>query len=155
MSNRYYVDSLAYDFDMFMPKENKQNNVVELPRQAKTSSKARPSARPRAALSPVKIMVILAMVAAVAFTIYLRGEINSVSSQIAKMEKQIDQAQSENVSLEMQLENCVSYKNLEQSAAALGMHRADKSQITYIVVNDTDVTQKANSDGTYTAANNE
>ena len=31
MSNRYYVASLAYDFDMFMPKENKQNNVVEVP----------------------------------------------------------------------------------------------------------------------------
>lgn len=153
MSTRYYVDSLAYDFDMFMPKQNKQSNVVELPKKAKSS--ARPAARAATAFSPVKVMVILAMVAAIAFTIYLRGEINAVSSQITKMEKQIEQAQSENVTLEMELENRVSYKNLEQSAAELGMQKASKSQINYIVVNDSDSVERIDSNGLYIVVNNE
>lgn len=153
MSTKYYVDSLAYDFDMFMPKQNKQSNVVELPKKAK--GHAKPTARTAAVFSPIRAMVIIAMVAAIAFTIYLRGEINAVSSQITKMEKQIEQAQSEHVTLEMELENRVSYKNLEQSAAELGMQKASKSQINYIVVNDTDSIERIDSNGLYIVVDNE
>ena len=41
---KYYNDSLAYDFEMFMPKQNKnaeqQNNIVVMPKTAR-KTKAR------------------------------------------------------------------------------------------------------------------
>ncbi|MBP5617877.1 MAG: hypothetical protein J6X61_01840, partial [Clostridia bacterium] len=44
-------------------------------------------------------------------------------------------------SLEMEMENRVSLKNLEQSAQALGMQKAERYQIRYIDVLDGDKTE--------------
>ena len=61
MSN-YYVDSFAYDFDMFAPQPKQKSNVVEIQRKKSTPSDNRSSRSPRRSASrkaPLVMMLIL------------------------------------------------------------------------------------------------
>lgn len=170
-SNRYYVDSLAYDFDMFMPKEKREDNIIELNRikkvkQPQRDRRAAVSQRPaeKAQARSVKMALSrkLSIAAVVVFflgifcaNIYLRVQITETSTRIDKTEAMLDKAKSENVNLEMQMENRVSYKNLEQSAETLGMQKAEKYQVNYITVNQEDKSEVLTDKEALTAQNNE
>ena len=139
--SQYTVDSFAYDFDLFAPQPKKADNVIRIDRKAKnTSSSAR---RPRRAASrPVTVaMILLLLLGLIAGNIFLRVKVTEVTSRIDTCDEKLEQAISENTSLEMELENRVSLKNLEQSAQALGMQKAERYQIRYIDVLDGDKTE--------------
>ncbi len=142
--SKYYVDSFAYDYDMFMPHEKKQSNVVELNRGKATSKSKRPSKRPFSVNSLVKIAFTVVMLALIVGNIYLRVQVTEVTTEINKVQVQYDRAMSQNVSLEMQLESSISYKNLEESARALGMQKAEPHQINYINSVDSDKVEVSN-----------
>lgn len=144
--SKYYVDSFAYDYDMFMPHEKKQNNVVELNRKKTASVSRKTAKRPFTANSLVKIAFTAVMLALIIGNIYLRVQVTEVTTEINKAQTEYDRALSQNVSLEMQLESSISYKNLEESAKALGMQKAEPHQINYINSVDTDKIEV--SDGT-------
>lgn len=144
--SKYYVDSFAYDYDMFMPHEKKQNNVVELNRKKTASVSRKTAKRPFTASSLVKIAFTAVMLALIIGNIYLRVQVTEVTTEINKAQTEYDRALSQNVSLEMQLESSISYKNLEESAKALGMQKAEPHQINYINSVDTDKIEV--SDGT-------
>ncbi len=149
--SKYYVDSFAYDYDMFMPHEKKQNNVVELNRKKSTSVKRKSAKRPFAASSLVKVAFTVVMLALIIGNIYLRVQVTEVTTEINKMQTEYDRAFSQNVSLEMQLESSISYKNLEESAKALGMQKAEPHQINYINSVDTDKIEVSNGTALVTA----
>lgn len=136
---KYYNDSLAYDFEMFMPRpEQKQNkdNIVKLPQ-----SNPRQRAKKRAALksmsvSAFAVMATVFMVAAMCGNIFLRLRINEVNSKINDVKKEINVLQSERTSLEVEFERVISYSNIELEAAEIGMKKMDKNQVKYIRVND-------------------
>ena len=132
--SKYYVDSFAYDYDMFMPHEKKQNNVVEINRKRSNNAAPRRNSKPRAfsAGSLVKVAFVAVMLGLIVGNIYLRGQVTEVTSKINKVQTEYNRALAENVSLEMQLESSVSYKNLVQSAKSLGMQKAEPYQINYI-----------------------
>ncbi len=155
MSN-YYVDSFAYDFDMFAPQTKKNNNVVEIQRKKSSSNDKSSSRRPRRAISnrmPFLMMLIL-VVGLIAGNIYLRVQVTEVTSQINSYGQKLERAISENTSLEMEMENRISLKNLEQSAQELGMQKAQRYQIRYIDVLDGDKTEVLK-DGALVTANAE
>lgn len=132
---KYYNDSLAYDFNRFMPKEKKAeqiDNIIKMP-----VKKQRPKAK---ALSASAVSVLLAafMVAAVCGNIFLRVCITETSSQINDVNHEIKELDAEITRLNVEFENIISYTNLEQAAQDIGMKKMDKSQVVYMRVNKND-----------------
>lgn len=151
---KYYNDSLAYDFEMFMPKTapktNTRDNIVVMPKTAqKRNAKRRAAAR---TLSPsvTAIMCAFFILAGLCGNIALRLQINEVNSEINDMKSSIAELDSEKTSLEMELERRISYSNLETEALALGMKKPSKDDVTYIRVNNKNAV--VTSDGTLLTA---
>ena len=151
---KYYNDSLAYDFEMFMPKSapktNTRDNIVVMPKTAKkTKSRRRAAAR---SLSPsvAVIMGAVFVLAGLCGNIALRLQINEVNSQINDMKAAIAELDSEKTSLEMEYERRISFANLETKAAEMGMKKPSKEDVVYIRVNNKNAAETA--DGTVITA---
>ena len=124
-----YRDNAAYRYE----------TAVNTPAHARTERKTKISKVPQRKSKPkkqtslaVKIGVCMLMMAAVFFNLNTRAQINDTQTQINKAKTELEALQSEQVSLDMQMQNIISYANLEQEAERLGMHRVVKSQIHYI-----------------------
>lgn len=136
---KYYNDSLAYDFEMFMPRSAepvRKDNIVKLPQTSPRKRARKKAAIKTVSASSFAIMATVFMVAALCGNIFLRLQINEVNSQINDVKDEINVLESEQTSLEVELERIVSYSNIEVEAAEIGMQKMDKSQVKYIRVND-------------------
>ena len=147
---KYYNDSLAYDFEMFMPKEAKKpqvkDNIVVMPKTAtRVKAKRRAAARH---LSPAASVVMITVITlcAICCNLSIRLKINEVKSEINDVKAAIAELDSEKTVLEVELQRRISYANLELEAIQLGMKKPDKDDVTYIKVNDKNVAKTA--DGT-------
>ena len=143
---KYYNDSLAYDFEMFMPKEQKRNrdNIVAMPQIAhKQKAKTRAAAR---SLSPAvaAIVCVVFIVAGLCCNIALRIKINEVNSEINDVKSAVAELDSEKTALEVEFQRRISYLNLELEATQLGMKKPSKEDVTYIRVNDQNIAKDAN-----------
>ena len=139
---KYYNDSLAYDFKMFMPKEKKQNirdNIVVMPKPSKKVQQRRRAAI--RALSPTvtAIMCVVFVLAALCGNIALRIKINEVNSEINDMKAAVAELDSEKTALEVEFQRKISYLNLETKAAELGMKKPSKEDVKYIRVKDKNI----------------
>lgn len=139
---KYYNDSLAYDFEMFMPKtaknQNTRDNIVVMPKTAERS-KRRTRAAARSLTSPaLLIMTAVFILAGLCGNIALRIKINEVNSEINGVKSAITELDSEKTSLEVEIQRRISYSNLELEATQLGMRKMEKSNVKYIRVNDKD-----------------
>ena len=137
---KYYNDSLAYDFEMFMPRtktvSRKEDNIVKLPRErVKVAARKRAAARHLTA-SAFAVLTSVIILAALCGNIFLRIRINEVNSEINSIKAQIQEAKSEATALSVQIEREISFSNVELEATKLGMKKMDKSQVKYIRVND-------------------
>lgn len=133
---KYYNDSLAYDFNLFMPKEKKvvvQNNIIKMP-EKKTAQRARRKAR-AASASVMSVVVAALILAAVCGNIFLRVCITETASKINDVNKEISLLDAEITKLNVRFENIISYNNLEEAAESIGMKKMDKSQVVYMRVN--------------------
>ena len=135
---KYYNDSLAYDFEMFMPHSAepvRKDNIIKLP-QTKQQKRAKARAVKRVSASAFAVMTAVFMLAAMCGNIFLRLQINEVNSKINDVKTEINELESQKTTLEVQLERVISYSNIELEAAEIGMQKMDKDQVTYIRVND-------------------
>ena len=142
---KYYNDSLAYDFEMFMPKEKKQqtrDNIVVMPRPAQKARQKKAAAR---RLSPTftAIMCVVFILAGLCGNITLRIRINEVNNEINTVKSAAAELDSEKTALEVEYQRRISYINLEQEAVAMGMRKPGKDDVTYIRVNDQNVAKGA------------
>jgi len=134
---KYYNDSLAYDFNMFMPREKEEasrDNIVRLPNteiKRKTKKQAR-----RLSVSAFAVMGCIFILAGLCGNIFLRLQINEVNSKINSVKHEIEELESEKTSLEVELERKISYNNIELEATEMGMQKKDKSQVKYIRINE-------------------
>ena len=133
---KYYNDSLAYDFEMFMPstakEKREENNIIKLaPQKRKQTRKAVKTV----SVSAFSVMVAAFMLMALCGNLFLRLQINEVNSKINDVKTQINELDSEKTSLEVELERKISYSNIELEATELGMKKMSKDQVTYIRVN--------------------
>ena len=136
---KYYNDSLAYDFEMFMPRPAQQqnkDNIVKLPQIGQRQRAKKRAAVRSLSVSAFAVMATVFMVAAMCGNIFLRLQINEVNSKINYVKKEINVLQSERTGLEVEFERVISYSNIELEAAEIGMQKMDKSQVKYIRVND-------------------
>ena len=149
-NTKYYNDSLAYDFEMFMPKtaeqDKKRNNIVVLPQKAAASRKRTRAASKSMSVSVTMIMAAVFILAGLCGNIVLRLKINEVNSEISDMKSVIGELDSEKTSLEVEMQKKISYANLELEATQLGMCKLEKENVTYIRVNDKDAAKTADGD---------
>ena len=136
---KYYNDSLAYDFEMFMPRKAQEpvrkDNIVKLPR-TKQQQRTKKRAAKHLSTSAFAVMTTIFVIAAMCGNIFLRLEINEYNSKINDAKSEIKALDSEITGLEVELERIISYSNIEVEAAEIGMQKMDKSQVKYIRVND-------------------
>lgn len=135
---KYYNDSLAYDFEMFMPRSAepvRKDNIVKLP-ETKHQKHAKRRAVKRVSAPAFAVMTAVFMLAAMCGNIFLRLQINEVNSKINTVKSEINALTSEKTRLEVELERVISYSNIELEAAEIGMQKMDKNQVKYIRVND-------------------
>ncbi len=135
---KYYNDSLAYDFNMFMPREKKEDNIVKMPK-----SKTRSRAAAKSVSSTVSALLISALLLGLLCgNIFFRLKTNELNSKINQTKTQIEELKSEQTSLEVEIERQLSYSNIELEATEMGMRKRDKSQIKYIRVNQNNTASK-------------
>jgi cell division protein FtsL len=142
---KYYNDSLAYDFELFMPKSQQSSRaeIVKMPKR-KVNKASRRAAKKQVSKAASIIMLGAFLVATICAGIAIRVEISEVNSQIIKAKSQLAALSGEETRIDMEFERLMSYKNIEDAAKALGMRKMDKSQIVYIRVNDTNKAIDAN-----------
>ena len=133
---KYYNESLAYDFEMFMPKpkEKENDNIIKLP-TPKVRARQRAAAKAMS-VSAFAVMAAVFMLAALCGNIFLRLQINEVNNEINAMKTSLNELDSEKTALEVEFERKISYSNIELQAAELGMSKCSKEQVKYIRVND-------------------
>ena len=151
---KYYNDSLAYDFELFMPKtqHSPRAEIVKMPKK-KVNKAIRRQARREVSKTASIIMIGLFLVSMIIAGIALRVEISEVNSEIIKAKHELAALSGEETRINMEFEQMMSYKNIEEAAKALGMRKMDKSQIVYIRVNDTN--KAIDSNGNVLTAENE
>lgn len=136
---KYYNDSLAYDFNMFMPRSTvreEESNIVKLPKPKVKQYAARKAASKTVSASLLAVLTSVFVLAALCGNIFLRLQINEVNSKINDIKSEINVLESERTSLEMEFERRISYSNIELEAAEIGMQKMDKDQVCYITVNE-------------------
>ena len=135
---KYYNDSLAYDFNMFMPREKKEDNIVKMPK-----SKTKSRAAAKSVSSTVSALLISAfLLGLLCGNIFFRLKTNELNSKINQTKTQIEELKSEQTSLVVEIERQLSYSNIELEATEMGMRKRDKSQIKYIRVNQNNTASK-------------
>ncbi|MBE6728225.1 MAG: hypothetical protein E7562_06235 [Ruminococcaceae bacterium] len=136
---KYYNESLAYDFEMFMPRkaESEQANIVKIPKSKTSSHQSQRKAVKAMSVSAFAVMTAVFMLAALCTNIGLRLEINEVNDQINDIKSEINMLDSVQTELEVEYDRRISYSNLELAATELGMSKRTKDQVRYIRVNDT------------------
>lgn len=156
-NSKYYNDSLAYDFELFMPatKTAETEKIVKMPQKTVAKKKAKAAAKAKYRVSSVaSILTLVAfMVGIICLNIALRVEISEVNSDIIDAKAELAAVSGEHTRLNVEFERMVSYENLEEAARNLGMKKTDKSQIVYIRINDTN--KAVDSDGNILTAENE
>ncbi len=153
---KYFTGSIAYDYDMFMPAEKKNDNVVEMPKRGEAEARRRKklAVNTKAMSLGRKLAaaaVTLFILGCLCLNIYLRVQISEVSSSISSLKTQIGELESESTRLSMEIDRRTSYKNLELAAEQLGMRKPMRDQIVYIRTNKTNTARL--SDGSLVADN--
>ena len=135
---KYYNDSLAYDFEMFMPhtkaQPRKEDNIVKLPRERMKVAARKRAATRHLTASAFAVLTTVVILAALCGNIFLRLKINEVNSDINTVKSRIEAVKSEKTALEVKIEREISFSNIELEATQLGMKKMDKNQVKYIRV---------------------
>ena len=130
-NSRYYTSVAAYDYSLFTAREStaktlpKRQPVIKMPAKKKALSNS---------VSGIFsiIMVAVFMLSMICVEIYLRAEITSVRAQTAVVQKEIKELDSRQTALQIELEQKISYTNLQEQAQALGMQKPRRDQIVYL-----------------------
>lgn len=134
---KYYNDSLAYDFELFMPRTETSSRaeIVKMP-ERKVNKAARRAAKKSVSKTVSIVLLGTLFVSMICAGIALRVEISEVNSQIVSAKSELAALSGEETRIDMEISRMTSFKNIEEEALALGMRKMDKSQIVYIRVHD-------------------
>ncbi len=136
-----FKGNTAYDLSNFDDSIQRQSQIDEViaPRpqivKKQKKSKAQLKREARAANAKAFRVVSITCFLLLAFGILIMGraQLTEKSDQLAKLEKQLSIAQSENTRLNMELDSRVSLDNVETYARdILGMAKQEKYQIEYV-----------------------
>lgn len=137
---KYYTDNLAYDYNMFLPREKREeapvgrpvsDNIVKMPGISGKAGAARQKREERRNRT-FAIFTTFLVVAMVCSTIFMRVQVTEVEAQLTEANRELSELVNEHTQLEMQMERKISFSNVEAEAKALGMQKKDKNQVNYI-----------------------
>ena len=133
---RYYVETTAYDFDLFTPKKKKETKKENI-KNFKNKRNKKKISKTNSLIVLIKRNFFLTIISVIALLsiiggLYFRAEINKISVEISKTENAITEKESELIALETELNNLYSYKNIEDKAKEIGMEKVKKHQVNYI-----------------------
>ncbi len=144
---KYYNDSLAYDFEMFMPrpaeKTRERDNIVSMPKERSAARRRQRSAAKAMSASVFAVMSAVFVLAALCGNIALRLRINEINSEINSVKSSIAELDSQKTALEVEMQRKISYANIELEATQLGMRKLEADRVTYIRVNDKNAAKTA------------
>lgn len=130
-----YNNNLAYDFDLFAPKEHKAK-VIELEntknvlRSTGEASRVVKSHSAKQAISVV--CVVLIVLGFIFFQLYSELVNSELTAEITQAQKTITELKSEQTRLQMEFENIIAYNNIEAAAKELGMQKQETAQTIYV-----------------------
>ncbi len=146
-----YRDSTAYDFDLFT--DNKKREVVEIP-VAKPAPKKAARTQPAARTFKQRAVAVCA-VAAVLLLVVAQLHCQLVNSetvdQIGRAQKKIETLESEQTRLQVELEEKISFTNMETTAKQLGMQKMSAAQTQYVNLHRQDESEVLSGQGGLTA----
>lgn len=127
---KYCSNSLAHDYDMFMPKQPKTaDKIIEMPKER---IKTRPEAKAKPFSRILPVVATVFILGAVFGNLFIRAEISKVGNEISAAEAVGEQLESEHTRLSVELEKKTSVGNLEKQAEKLGMQKQERIQMNYI-----------------------
>ena len=136
-----YFDSTAYDFERFAP-ERQEAEIITVPENKKaprhksnTSPAEKLKHRLSAAVGAVVIMLLVMM------QMQCQIQSSEVTEKIYQTKETISTLKSEQTRLNVEIENKVSFYNIEKIASERGMQKANNMQTKYINLCDEDVTE--------------
>lgn len=137
---KYYEESLAYDFSLFAPAEKakpnkKSGRILDIPETRKNKARRRRADASKVSGKVFAILVTVFIVGCLCGSIFLRSQITETEYKINKVNEQISLLDSKLAGVNFEMEQKLSYGNLEAAAKALGMKKMDKTQIVYIRTN--------------------
>jgi cell division protein FtsB len=133
-------DNLAYDLSLFEPKVARE---AETPEQAEKEKLIRPKTAAKMKVHPavvVKSVAVALFIFSALFTVMLSNvRLANLNDQIAASQTQLQNAKSEQVRLNMELESRMSLQNVENYAVnKLGLQKIDQFQVQYVHISDQD-----------------
>lgn len=137
MQRQYSNGSAAYDLDNFRARTPRARSK----KPTLTVTRPNRSARAKRRLATaMKVAAVVAIgVAVVVMMLYYRAVLTELTLQISSERTKLNEEISEGTRLAAELESKVSLRNVEEYATQkLGMAPLDKSQITYINLNEGD-----------------
>ena len=149
-NNRYQYETsprkLQPEYEPIRKKYPKKSTARKTNVQTKTKNKKKikQQVKPKKK-SQVKVIIYLALVFTILFAIsYRNSVINEKFSQIKKLKSNLAQIEKENEQLEVNIENNLNLKAIEQSAREmLGMQKLESSQKVYVSLPKQDYIQPA------------
>lgn len=135
-----FEGNAAYDlsrFDDSLAQPKQEEVFVKPPKIVRRVKKSDAQLKKEARAANVKairvVFITCLLLLAVGLLIMARAELTEQSDRLAKLEKQLTVAQSENTRLNMELDSRVSLDNVETYARdVLGMSKQERYQIEYI-----------------------
>ena len=133
---------LAYDLDREVREHALRHAGEDVRREAVPSPKVRsvtaPRARQRQHLSVVSVLGFLAVTALAVVTLSQYVQLTVISSEVVKLQSELSELQTENVSLTTKYEQTFDLSTIKEAAEAAGMSKPSSSQIYYIDMSGSD-----------------
>ena len=128
----------AYDLRAFQTNTHAKSRNLTV-RNPSRQAILRARAREKAAMVLRGLLAASLVVTVIVATLCSRVVLTELSTQISKSKAELESISTENIRLEAEVEAKLSARNVEEYATQkLGMSTLDKSQITYIKLNDGD-----------------
>ena len=149
----YNRSNVAYDLDRFDTDEQVQSTAQKKPRHSIRMHKVSVAKTG----NWLKTVFFVAFAALLAFAIVnSKATISEISTEISEQSALLEEAKSDNASLQAKLDNMVTLSKVDEIAVGeLGLQKTTKNQVHYISIYDRTVVQAAEIDGNvFTALKN-
>lgn len=125
-----HADSTAVRATTSYAAPKRRATVTRLPVK-RTRARAKAKTQVSAGIM-IAVFTFVFFIGAWSFNLFIRSQIADVKNEIIACEESLKKLESECVSIEMQIENKISFQNIEEKAIELGMVKSTDSQRNYI-----------------------
>ena len=131
--NTMVYGNLAYDLDTLASQRQLEEAArPERQSQPQQAPRHRTAARPRQRVSPLALCAVGALAAMAVVLVMGYIQLTIISDEVVSLQNQLEELQTENVTLTAQHEQMFDLATVKEVAEAAGMSKPSSSQITYL-----------------------